>query len=121
VSCNKNEHSVDILWISTQHHLIDFVSHIFLRPLLTPSINSPSPDPINLIDLINYGLPGTPSPKQKRGLTEVAEQSKRELRTRVPPAKSISPKKSMVKMANMAFQGVDLTSEAGQVNSISWQ
>lgn len=81
---------------------------------------SASPDPINLIDLIGNGndLPSTPTPKQKLSSTQIAEQPKLELRTRL---QSVSPKKPITQMANMAFQGIDLTSEAGQVNSINWQ
>lgn len=82
--------------------------------------HSASPDPINLIDLISLEHKDRLA-KARLGCTVVNEFSRtHDLKTQIR-TQGVTPRKSILKVADMAFQGVDLTSEAGQVAAIDWR
>lgn len=83
---------------------------------LTQSTHSSSPGPISLQDL----------QEQVKPKTQVAKTnpSARAIINELPKTQELGPrfvKNSIIKVGDMAFQGVDLTSEAGQVMTIDWR
>lgn len=97
------------------------ISHTVTENLLILMFHSASPDPINLIDNFARGQTATPLAKSKLDPSAIDGRPTLGLKSRPHLAQGTAPKKSTFKMASIEFQGVDLTSEAGQVASIDWR
>lgn len=89
---------------------------------LTRLTHSLSPDPINLQSLLEEEIKSkTQIATANPSLPAIVNELPKSQELGHKPVQLGFQKKPIVKMGDMAFQGVDLTSEVGQVMTIDWR
>lgn len=133
IYCLKNPYCIDILSLSISPQvsqlilsLVDPHPPISIEDILIALTCSACPDSIALInDSLNKSVPSALQTRAKVYPVIVAEEACKAHELGLGPRSQLlgvcAPQQSILKMGSIEFQGVDLTSEAGQIAAVDWR